>query len=52
MKELEFQYRALKDFAKLLMSIGDLQAYFKTITEANNLELQLLELKYKSRLAE
>lgn len=52
MKELEFQYKALKDFAKTLLSIGDLQAYFKTITAANTLQVQLLELQYKNRRAE
>jgi hypothetical protein len=45
MKELEFQYKALKDFAKQLMSLGDLQAYFKTLTAAAKIEAQLIQLQ-------
>jgi hypothetical protein len=45
MKELEFQYKALKDFAKHLMSVGDLQAYFKTLTAAAKIEAQLVRIQ-------
>lgn len=48
MEAIQIQYRTLKDLAISLMKTGNLKEYFKTITQVNELQLQLLEYKLKS----
>lgn len=49
MEAIQKQYNTLKELAISLMKTGNLKEYFQTITQVNDLQIQLLEYNLKSR---
>ncbi len=49
MEALQIKYNGLKEVAKSLMKMGKLNDYFKTITEANAIHIQILQLRLSTK---